>query len=558
MQDRSKSSWSILVRRHRVRSGSRALWRLGREKHLPQLSGHHNCKQALAQIALVDWDPSPNGSLIEDSMNLGTQIGWHPAGVAVSKTPLKITLSLMGVLVCYLLIALRILPALRVSTLLLIVASAGFLFVKGRGDVDTLNPIRIFGALWCFCLALGSMRLLPTVSEWSTLMWDCVLTGLVSFIVGYWIVIRVTRARGAKRNPAPAEVVSANYMLPTKKTLILASVCLLIGTSVLAYEDFLIGGIPLLADNPDVLRFELFGVAADPRFNTLSIKMIHPFVEFLKYGVFLIFILLFQRKPKSNKVFVLGTLMILFGTLAYVSQAGRTFFVAIAISGVVLFHYLRRRIRLVEIGAAVISLFLFIGIFGSLRTNQSKSAPLFERALSDSGFPQGQMWEGVAFGYATVTVSFEVFYRLTEDLRNMRHPPGGFLFYSLHRFIPRAALGEVTGDLYSGELTTSTFLGDFYGDYGYWGVLFGPLVMGLLYGWAYSRRGGRNPMYWIYVRALLVQMLIFFPYVNLFSLYLTWIFDLLVMYLLIRHLGTQEAKQVAALAGTTSQDSLLA
>jgi oligosaccharide repeat unit polymerase len=529
-----------------------------RTKKLFELSGHRNCKQTLTQIAFVDWGSSRSGSLIEDSMNPETQVGRHPAGTVVSKLPLKVALSLLGVLIGYLLIELQILPALRVSTLLLIVASASFLFVKGRGKTDVLNPIRILGALWCFCLALGNMRLLPIVSEWSSLMWNCMLTGLASFIGGYWIATRVTRGRGAQLRPATAEVASEKHMLPTKKTLILASICLLIGTSVLAYEDFLIGGIPILADNPDVLRFELFGAVADPRFDTLSIKLIHPFVEFLKYGVFLVFILLFQKKPKSRKAILLGILIILLGTLVYGSQAGRTFFVTIAITGVVLFHYLRRRIRLVEIGAAVMALFLFIGIFGSVRTNQSQSAPLFERALRNSSFPQGQLWQGVAFGYMTVTVSFEVFYRLTEDLRNMRHPPGGFLFYSLHRFIPRTNLGLVATDLYSGESVTSTFLGDFYGDYGYWGILFGPLIMGFLYGWVYSRGGRRNPMYWIYVRALLIQMLIFFPYVNLFSLYLTWIFDLLVMYFLIGHLSAQEANRAPPLAETNAQDMSLA
>jgi oligosaccharide repeat unit polymerase len=448
-------------------------------------------------------------------MNVEAQIGQRPGAALPLNGPLKISLSLSFLLIGYLLIELQVLPALQIPTLLLLLASASFLLVKGHGKVDLLNPVRVFGSLWCFCLALGNMRLLPTVSAWSSLMWECMLTGLVAFVAGFWIGTQITPNSATGLSLEASDVDLAQYILPTKKTLIVAGICLLIGTSILAYEDFLIGGVPILADNPDVLRTVLFG-GNDPRLDTLSIKLLHFFVECLKYGVFLIIILLFQKTRKSRKVIVLSILMILFGVLVYGSQGGRMFFVTIAITCGVIFHYLRRRIRLVEICSATVILFLFVGIFGSIRINQSESAPLFQQALKGSSLPDGQFWEGIAFAYATATVSFEVFYRFTEDLRTMQRPSGGYLFYSLHRFIPRANLGEVAGELYSGESVTSTFLGDFYGDYGYWGVLFGPLVMGLLYGWAYSQGGRQNPIYWIYVRAMLLQMLVFFPYVICF------------------------------------------
>jgi oligosaccharide repeat unit polymerase len=466
---------------------------------------------------------------------------------------LKISLALIGLLILCLLIGLGMSPSSRFLAFVLAIAAAGFMLVKRGPTMDLLHPVRIFGALWCFCLALASMRLLPMIiSNWSQLMWGCVLTALVSFISGFWLATRITRKRVSKLGLS-AEVVSAEDFLPTTRTMALAGICILIGTSVLAYEDFLIGGIPILSDNTDFLRMQLFGYDANPKFDTLSIKLVHPFVDFLKYGVFLSFIVLFQKNAKSKKVIFVGILIILFGTLAYGSQAGRLFFVIIAVTGAALFHYLRRRIKLVEIAAALLVIFLFVGIFGSTRIEQSHSAPLFKQALEGSSFPDGQFWEGVAFGYATVTVSFEVFYKLTEDLRTMKHPPGGFMFYSLHRFISRASIGDIAKDMYSGESTTTTFLGDFYGDYGYWGVLFGPLIMGFFYGWAYSHAGRQNPMYWIYVRAMLLQMLILCPYVNMFSLYLTWIFDLFFMYLLI-HFAASRVRRAPPLPSRSVRD----
>jgi oligosaccharide repeat unit polymerase len=454
---------------------------------------------------------------------------------------LKVVIGLALALILSILVVLGIFSVARLSVYLLFAASASFLIVGAGENYDLMHPIRVFGALWCFCLALGSMHLLSIISVWGSVMWACVLTGLAAFVGGFWIADRIYATRDIDPNfPLPG-VFHVSYLVPNRKTLILAAVCVFIGLSVLAYEDFLIGGIPILADNADSLRMELFGGAsANPKFDTLFIKLIHPFVEFLKYGVFLAFIVLFQKRPKSKGTILLSIFIILFGTLVYGSQAGRTFFVTIAVGGMILFHYVRRRIRLVEIVSSVVVLFLFIGLFGSTRIKQSQSAPLFEKALGNSDLPEGNFWESVAFGYATTTISLEVFYRLTEDLKTMQHPPGGFLFYSLHRFLPRTSLGEVATDLYSGESTTSTFLGDFYGDYGYWGVLFGPLLMGFGYGWAYSHVGGPNALYWIYVRVLLMQMLVFFPYVNLFSLYLTWVFDLFCMYNLVRLITSNE------------------
>jgi oligosaccharide repeat unit polymerase len=454
----------------------------------------------------------------------------------VESSALRAATGLTGALVLGLLIVLRVLPVLRLVTLLLFMASACFMLVRRRGPRDLMHPVRVFGALWCFCLALASMRLLSYLSDWDLLTWSCFLTGLAGFVVAFWAAERISK----RVAPRGADV-RFPRLLPTRATLIVACLCLAVGIVVLAYEYYLLGEIPLLAENPDVSRFRLFGTG-DPQFDKLYLKLLYPLVDFIKYGVFLAVIVLCQRTPKSKKVLLLSAALIVLGILALGSQGGRVFMVYLGIPSAVFFHYLRRRIRLVELAAVVLALFLCLGLFGYTRVATSQSAPTFELVRRISSFPEGQFWDGVAFGYGTLTLSYEVFYRLTGDLEHMQHPSGGFLFYSLHRFIPRASLGEVAGDLYSGEFVTATFLGDLYGDYRYWGVLFGPIVIGLAYGWVYSRTSNLKSVYSVFVRALLVQMVLFFPYVNLFSIYVNWIFDLIVMYLLLRSLSMKNAQ----------------
>jgi oligosaccharide repeat unit polymerase len=98
-------------------------------------------------------------------------------------------------------------------------------------------------------------------------------------------------------------------------------------------------------------------------------------------------------------------------------------------------------------------------------------------------------------------------------------------------------------------MITPTYLGELYGDYGYWGVLFGSLLLGAGYAYAYLRGTSRNRSYWVYVRAMLLWNLIGFPYMNDFSYHLTWIWDLAFMYLLMRYLTRSGGRAVPSAAG---------
>jgi oligosaccharide repeat unit polymerase len=480
-------------------------------------------------------------------MNAQENVRFSPPFQDTWLTFFNVALVLVGTILFGLSIALGISPSFRLSVLVLLIASGGFLLVEGRGSRDLLHPVRVLGALWCFCLALGSMRLLPIISAWGFVTWSCFLTGLVCFMGGFWLASRFSRRREDSRRPGREEEAPATSLLVGRKTLIVAALSIAVGVAVLGYEYHLTGTIPILADNPDEARSRLFGFAGivDPEFDKLYIKLLHPFVDFIKYGVFLAVIVLCQRTLKSRKAMSLTVVLIVFGTLMLSSQGGRNFFVSIAITSIVLFHYLRRRVRLVEFVLACSVLFLILGLFGSMRTKASGSAPFLKKAMSRSSLPEGEIWNGIAFAYATVTVSFEVFHRLTDDLRTTQRPSGGFLFYSFHRFLLRSNLQLFDKELYTAEMITPTYLGELYGDYGYWGVLFGSLALGLGYGYAYMRGEAQKQIYWIYVRALLIQMLIYFPYFNEFSYHLTWIWDLFFMYLLLRYLTANGKKQLS-------------
>ena len=122
--------------------------------------------------------------------------------------------------------------------------------IWGRSKGDLLHPVCVFGGLWCACLALASLRLLPSISNWPARVWLCFITPLFSFPAGVWLAWRFSKRRVSAKAKDRGLCLEA---LPAKRTLLLAAVCLLIGVSVLGYEYQLIGGIPALPDNPDAM-----------------------------------------------------------------------------------------------------------------------------------------------------------------------------------------------------------------------------------------------------------------------------------------------------------------
>jgi len=457
--------------------------------------------------------------------------GEIPKGTTTRFAPLIV----MGAVLLFLLMeALGLALSIRLTTLLL--GLCAVLFGLGRlgGHDDVLNPARVFGCIWCICLALASMRLLPFLSEWRFPMWSCVLTALFCFVGGFWAVrFRDLRELGKL---ALTRREDSLISLKLRSAMLAATVCLAIGVATLGYEYHLVGGIPILSENPDASRMALFGFGEgrDPAFNTLFVRLIHPFVEFTKYSVFLAVLVLIRKNSKSKRTWIAFGGIAFLGTAAYCSQGGRTFVVSIVIICLAFVHYLRRPIKQHELAIAMAILCAFVALFGAYRIEQSGSAPQFDKALRLSSFPSGPLGDASAFGYATITSSLEVFNRLRDDLRSLPSSSSGYLFYAFHSVVPRSNLGDVALDMYSGEFVTATFLGEFYADFGYPGVLFGPLLLGVIYGLIYGRGEKEGSIYWIYVRALFLQMLVFFPYVNLFSQYLTWIFDVFFMYFLLR------------------------
>ncbi|MFB3923201.1 MAG: O-antigen polymerase [Terriglobia bacterium] len=432
-------------------------------------------------------------------------------------------------------ILLGIVPSISLLTVLLSGAAAGFVLLQTGRGYDLLHPVRVFGFIWCFCLALASLRLVTVLSVWSFEMWVYVFGALICFTVGFWVASRhLARVWGLPKGRVAQEFPTVE-LLPTGRTLLVALICLVLGIVSLAYQYRAIGEIPVLARDINEARTTFMATASQwrhPEFDTLFNKFVILFGVFCKYAAFLGTIVLIQKTRKTRFQQIVAWSVTIFGLMGYGSLGGRGFLFEYMVFSLVIFHYLRRRIRLKEMIVASVLLLLFISFAGYYRTAVGDPTAAYDRAKRISKFPEGQFWDSIAFGYFSATCPLEVFYRLTQDLPALRRPSAGFLFYSLHRFVPRENIEELAALLYTGEMITPTFLGEFYGDFGAMGVFLGPLILGICYGYVYCRAKRYRSLYWLCVQGIMVQNLAYFPHVNFFSQNVNWMWDLMNLALL--------------------------
>src|SRR6266404_3927812 len=127
--------------------------------------------------------------------------------------------------------------------------------------------------------------------------------------------------------------------------------------------------IPIFSENPDLARMRLNGVAGqrDPELDTWFNKIVFLFVLYCRYSVFLAFLALFSPAANTWKRRILCMLIIVAGAFAYGSQGGRGLLFDLAVVGIVLFHYMKRRIKLHEAAVVVVVLGSFVGMSGYYR-----------------------------------------------------------------------------------------------------------------------------------------------------------------------------------------------
>lgn len=425
---------------------------------------------------------------------------------------------------------------LNIWTLWSLLAVVLFWMWPGKQCADICHPVRLVGTIWFGALTLASLRALPTISDWPFSFWIELTAPLVTFGLGFWLARGLLWRRSAPRRRTHQLPRAERSGVRTNVLLAVAAACIVLGVVGLSEVYAQIGGIPIFAANVDKARMMFFGngsVAAAAAFDTVSNKFLYLLISFLYYGIYLAWIALLIPDRKSKAQTLLGGFLIAIGCLAYWSQGGRTYVFSTTLVMLFLYNYLRKRIRLNRLLTFLAVLALVLAGAAFYRGQASGNLGAVNQALVSSSLGQQLGDRILASGYWTLTNSFQTLYRLSQDLRLVGSHPG-FLFFSLHRIIPRTNIQAVCEDLYSGTSITPTFLGEFYGDYGWFGILIGPFLLGALSACFYAPVEQSLTIYGALALSMWLSCLAYIPYVNLFSQYINWLIDLIVLWFLVR------------------------
>jgi oligosaccharide repeat unit polymerase len=125
---------------------------------------------------------------------------------------------------------------------------AGGCLWLGRRDLS--RPAVAFGASWFIFAALAQLRLTDLEQRWSTGFTLLVFGGGLAFIVAAVLAGGTAGARGTFR--------IERDQIDVRRLLTVAVVLILAGIPAVLYRAHVLGGVPLLSENPDIVRGRVF------------------------------------------------------------------------------------------------------------------------------------------------------------------------------------------------------------------------------------------------------------------------------------------------------------
>ena len=205
-----------------------------------------------------------------------------------------------------------------------IVAASAFFYLFTRGPYK-FSPLWLMLAAWSASIGISRLALSPLEKPWTAEFWFLIMISLISFAAGFFIFARVFKKFPFWRRLAALQKSEVSI----KKLRIV--IYILFGVSLVALYMFYMraGNFPLLAEDPDVFRFE-----ADEKVPGL----INYTAQFARIFIPLSFFVMFWQKFSLKKHWDLVLLSIL-GATVLTLYASRTqiFFVDLWVMALYLF-----------------------------------------------------------------------------------------------------------------------------------------------------------------------------------------------------------------------------
>lgn len=371
-----------------------------------------------------------------------------------------------------------------------------------RLNASVLSPLLLFPIVWGLMALLAQIHLLRIQGDWSTVMVAVVLAVPLTFIAGGLIGEGVAQL-GTRLSSARSEMTISDRTF-RRVLLVLVGVGLL----AVAYQFARAGRPPLLSGSIDAARFSEGGPTILLT-DLLTVAVIAAMTR--------------ARNPFARESrFELILSIVALG--AFALQAGRGN-VVLPIVVVILARWLywgRPSPYLLTAGALVAFLAICFGFY--LRTYQHPTTP-FEAELFSEVLPQLPFFVKPLIPlYLALTTNFVALEGIVQHFPTAEpFGHGAYDAVALDRFI---SVSKHIGDV-SGEITppwvTSTVAGSFWADGGFWVVVPGVALTGLLTAGAYAAAARTRSFRWSVVAGYLLYVALFGLYTNFWTQQIDWL-----------------------------------
>ena len=388
--------------------------------------------------------------------------------------------------------------------------AAGFAFLRGvRGpEWDAFAPLRIFYTLWFALLAVGCLQLTNLDTAFTLRFWTTVTSGLVAFYLG---ALLARRAAGKNAEVALSKMPSQwRIEWVPSRALLVAGIFSTICLAAFLYEYLHSGIIPLLADDPDSVRFKF---------------SVNSYVNRFAVSFYLVAQLGYIGIAHIRKYRAAFLGMILMGVVAISLLTARFFLVLAVWMAIVLFHYGRR--RMTPRVAILVVLLAYPLAKLAVDVKRFHANPTFNRILDQLDFPENL--RAFAPDYLYFSTTLQTLDHMTFIIpKEISYQYGWYTAYPIRVFwTPRQGEGfrgrlddlfwERSYEWSAIPAVTAGYMGVPYADFGIPGVFVFSCILGWLCVRVYESMR-RQPTFW---RAFLYSQLSFAVVLSIYGNYLT-------------------------------------
>ncbi|MBS4027438.1 MAG: oligosaccharide repeat unit polymerase [Ignavibacteriales bacterium] len=334
-----------------------------------------------------------------------------------------------------------------------------------RKDADIFSPGRIFGFIWSFSIGLTDMKFSRLQHEWPLFSWFVILLGVLSFLVGIFIIYSLN---SNKKQFTVYQIRTLVRSQGISEQRLFAIIILLVFAYSFSFviETIAFGGLPLFSAFPDRARseFGLFGF--------------HLFVSGMPAILILIaeyFLIVPEHRIQKTFlailfVWIIGSYFFLLVRLNYITFLVIMFVIA---------YYTSRFIRFRNVLFAVGSIVALFAYLSSIR--EARYAEHFIYVISDMKF--SETYASLAGPYMYIVMNLENFARVVEKLSQFTYG-----YYTFDFILALTGLKHSLANYFGltdrifliSSFNTYPFLLPYFRDFGFLGVVFCPMILGIV------------------------------------------------------------------------------